>query len=224
MHLPFSGNWPITQLFGANPQDYAKFGMNGHNGTDYGLPAGTPVLAAESGRVSLLNDPPGFGTYVEIVGAHKTVYAHLKSWAVSNGTIVNEGQVIGYSNNTGNSSGPHLHLGVKPLNPDRNNGYLGAIDPQPLLSQEGGNVPSSKDMVDETAVRLGYNLALDRDASPEEVKLWVGKVTQEKFDRELLASPEHNAKLEPWRKKFIAPGVADKKIADLRSALQEVLK
>lgn len=134
MRLPFSGSYPLTQAFGENYEYYhSNFGMNGHNGQDYGLPIGTPVLAAESGRVSLLNDPPGFGVYIQIRGAHTTLYAHLKSYAVSNGQVVDEGQLIAYSGNTGNSSGPHLHFGVKPLNPNNTNGYFGAIDPAPLL-------------------------------------------------------------------------------------------
>jgi murein DD-endopeptidase MepM/ murein hydrolase activator NlpD len=62
MRLPFNGNFPITQPFGVNPAAYAKFGMKGHNGIDYGLPSGTPVVAAISGTARVLSDPYGFGT------------------------------------------------------------------------------------------------------------------------------------------------------------------
>jgi Peptidase family M23 len=135
MRLPFHSSYPITQPFGVNPADYAKFGMAGHNGIDYGLPSGTPVLAATNGLAYVLYEAGGFGNYIQIVGPqYKTIYAHLQKALVANGALVSEGQVIGLSDNTGNSSGPHLHFGVKPIPQDNNNGYFGAIDPQPLIT------------------------------------------------------------------------------------------
>jgi hypothetical protein len=137
MRKPFNGDYTITQPFGVNPADYARFGMNGHNGIDYGLPSGTLVIAAISGTAQVLSDPPGFGNYVTVTnGQYKTIYAHLDHATVTNGQQVTEGQQIGVSNNTGNSSGPHLHFGVKPVNGlNNNNGFFGAIDPQPILNQ-----------------------------------------------------------------------------------------
>jgi hypothetical protein len=136
MRLPFNSSYPITQPFGVNPADYAKFGMAGHNGIDYGLPSGTPVVAATNGVAYVLYEAGRFGNYIQIVGPqYKTIYAHLQKALITNGALVNEGQVIGLSDNTGNSSGPHLHFGVKPIPQDNNNGYFGAIDPQPILNQ-----------------------------------------------------------------------------------------
>lgn len=136
MRYPFNGNYRLTQGFGENPAAYAKFGMKGHNGLDYGLPTGTPVLAAEDGKVvTVASDPPGFGNYVRIQGNYVTLYAHLDHATVPVGTRVTAGQQIGVSDNTGNSSGPHLHFGIKPLTADNNNGYFGAIDPMPILKQ-----------------------------------------------------------------------------------------
>jgi murein DD-endopeptidase len=91
MRLPFNGNYPITQVFGVNPQDYAQFNMKGHNGIDYGLPSGTQVVAAEDGRVSCLEDPGGFGHYIEVLGPHKTIYAHLSAFKSVTGQIVKAG-------------------------------------------------------------------------------------------------------------------------------------
>jgi hypothetical protein len=118
--------------------------MIGHNGIDYGLPTGTPVVAATAGVAYVLSDPPGFGNYVQITGKdYKTIYAHLQKATVSNGAPVQEGQQIGVSNNTGNSSGPHLHFGVKPIvGLNNNNGFFGAIDPQPLLNQGTTTMPA----------------------------------------------------------------------------------
>lgn len=193
MILPFSGSYPVTQRFGENPAAYAQFGMKGHNGIDYGLTTGTPVLAATDGVAQVLSDPPGFGTYVEITGAqYKTVYAHLKSASVTSGQSVRAGQQIGLSNNTGNSSGPHLHFGAKPINPDKTNGYFGAIDPAPLFNQGATTMPSSQDKTDDLAVRLAYNLAFLRQPSEAEIRARSGKQTQEQLDRELLESGERD--------------------------------
>ena len=136
MRIPFNGNYGISQKFN-DPccrASYAQFGMKGHNGIDYALPSGTQVVAAESGTARNLSDPGGFGNYVEITGAHKTIYAHLKSFSVGNGAKVSEGQVVGISGATGNVTGAHLHFGVKPIPADNNNGFLGAIDPQPIIN------------------------------------------------------------------------------------------
>ena len=65
----------------------------------------------------------GYGNYIAIEhpDGKVTIYGHLSSVAVGVGQTVVQGQVIGYSGSTGNSSGPHLHfevrLGSTPVNP-----------------------------------------------------------------------------------------------------------
>jgi murein DD-endopeptidase MepM/ murein hydrolase activator NlpD len=88
--------------------------------TDFGVPTGTPVRAATSGQVVTsadLHGSPGnygyrsYGRYIVIAnGADKTLYAHLSSRNIAAGSSVRAGQVIGYSGNTGNSFGSHLHF------------------------------------------------------------------------------------------------------------------
>src|SRR5207342_336660 len=73
---------------------------------------------------------------------------------------------------------------------DNNNGYFGAIDPQPILNA-GGDMPSSQDKTDDLAVRLAYNLAFLRQPSEDEIRARSGKQTQAELDRELLESAEH---------------------------------
>src|SRR5262245_49887407 len=98
MRYPFNGSFAITQKFGANPADYARFGMKGHNGIDFTLPSGTPVVAATAGKVYFMSDPDGFGVWAEVWGSqYRTIYAHLLRRAVDNGATVAEGQVIAYS-------------------------------------------------------------------------------------------------------------------------------
>lgn len=127
----FEGEGVLTQGFGENPALYAKFGLKGHNGIDYGIPTGRKLYSCIEGRVIEAQlDATGYGNYVKIErGDCGVIYGHMKSFAVKVGEFVKAGQVIGLSNNTGNSTGPHLHFGVFPVPRDRNNGYAGYIDP-----------------------------------------------------------------------------------------------
>ena len=105
---PFDGNYPITQKYGEKYTNEA-----GHNGIDYALPIGTPVLAAADGIVySAGINSTGYGTCVMLKHTWNagTVYAHLRNWNVVAGQSVKSGDIIGYSGNSGNSTGPHLHF------------------------------------------------------------------------------------------------------------------
>ena len=94
-----------------------------HQGVDFGAPSGSPIIAAAAGRISFAGYHGGHGNYVRI--AHNkelaTGYAHLSRFAVRNGQMVSQGQVIGYVGSTGLSTGPHLHYEVwlkdRPVNP-----------------------------------------------------------------------------------------------------------
>ena len=146
--LPVNG--PITELFGENPQIYKKWGFPGHNGIDYGIPNGTPVKAAAAGVVSSISfEDGGYGNYVKLSHmdgnkAFFTYYAHLASAAVTAGQKVKVGTVIGYSNNTGASTGPHLHFGLKI--DGENPPYKGYVDPMPYITtEESAEQPGTTD-------------------------------------------------------------------------------
>lgn len=90
--------------------------MRFHAGEDIGAPSGTPILAADSGMATVIPDNGnGYGNYIMINhgGGRVTLYAHMSSFAISNGATVSQGQVIGYVGSTGNSTGPHLHFEVR---------------------------------------------------------------------------------------------------------------
>lgn len=132
----FIGSYPITQFFGANPASYAKFGLKGHNGVDWGLLNGTQIVSGADGTVMETgNDTNGYGIYLKVLHAGcLTIYAHLKELKVKRGDRVVSGQLIGISDNTGNSTGPHLHFGIAPCDASGNkteysNGFAGYIDP-----------------------------------------------------------------------------------------------
>ncbi len=110
----------LTQDYGAT--SFAKYGYRGkwHNGLDFGAPIGTPVFAAEKGKVIGVADQDKYcyrGAYGKfIVIEHEnnltTLYAHLSLQIVKQGDIVQRGQVIGYVGRTGYATGPHLHFTV----------------------------------------------------------------------------------------------------------------
>ena len=89
--------------------------MTMHHGIDYGAPVGTPVYAVAAGRVSEIKETPLGGKQVTITHADKTqtFYLHLSSYSVRPGTMVSARQRIASVGNTGRSTGPHLHLGIK---------------------------------------------------------------------------------------------------------------
>ena len=86
-----------------------------HEGIDISVPEGTPIRAAASGTVILAAYSGGYGNYtcVDHGGGLSTCYGHQSSFAVSAGQSVSQGAVIGYSGNTGSSTGPHLHFEVR---------------------------------------------------------------------------------------------------------------
>ena len=138
LRKPFDGNYPVTQVFGVNRDTYLRFGLQGHNGVDYGLPSGTAVLSAVTGTVVVpAEDPGGYGKYVLVLDNTQrlnTIYAHLSEITAGNGQKVNAGHQIGRSGNTGFSTDPHLHFGVKSLDlipgaTSLDNGFRGYEDP-----------------------------------------------------------------------------------------------
>ena len=117
---PVSGR--ITSNFGWRTHPIKKTRLF-HNGLDIAVPNGTAVKAAASGEVVHSGWMNGFGYTVIIDHGRgvETLYAHNSRVTVSRGTMVNKGQQVALSGNTGLSTGPHLHFGVlrneEPLNP-----------------------------------------------------------------------------------------------------------
>ena len=94
-----------------------------HAGVDLAVPTGTPIRAAHSGRVSIAGPYSGYGRAVGIENGHglATVYGHTSRVIVHRGQWVRPGQVVAFSGNTGDSTGPHLHFEMRrhgvPFNP-----------------------------------------------------------------------------------------------------------
>lgn len=110
---PCNGIRWITSMFGGR-QSPGGIGSTNHKGVDIGTPMGTPVLAAKSGTVTWASWNGGYGNCIIIShgNGNSTLYGHLSDYNVTTDQQVKQGQVIGYSGNTGNSTGPHLHFGI----------------------------------------------------------------------------------------------------------------
>ncbi|GIV97554.1 MAG: hypothetical protein KatS3mg057_2211 [Herpetosiphonaceae bacterium] len=95
---------------------------------------GTPAYAMKSGTVSYVGGGCGYGILISADDGASYKYCHLNSRSVASGARVSTGQLIGYTGNTGNSTGPHLHLEVN---------YNGLRCPQNMLLAiyDGTSVP-----------------------------------------------------------------------------------
>ena len=132
----------ITQGFGEDPSYYARYGLLGHNGLDLrtkfeDTPLGRREVRAVWPGVVLqaLRGHRVMGNYVRLSheGGRETVYLHLSKLLVKKGEKVEAGKILGFSGNTGESQGAHLHFGYRPPAYDKEDGYLGYIDPKFLL-------------------------------------------------------------------------------------------
>jgi|GEM_PF-6930094 len=96
-------------------RDFARHVREGsvNPGVDYAVRTGTPVVAPTAGVVKVDDDNPGGAAGVSIVLYHNdggsSDFLHLSRNIVRNGQRVKQGQTIGYTGNTGASTGPHLH-------------------------------------------------------------------------------------------------------------------
>jgi murein DD-endopeptidase MepM/ murein hydrolase activator NlpD len=152
--LPFNGSYPVSAYYDLDPAVGKTKGYNngktydGHTGTDYALPNGTPVLAMDDGKVVKVENnfqykywdvdqqkfiyventwdlakqgdtnarkQPGNHIIIEHPDGTKTSYLHFEKGSIpfKEGDQVKRGDVIGSSDNTGASTGPHLDIKVR---------------------------------------------------------------------------------------------------------------
>lgn len=114
--------WPLpgysagTRTFGTQFHPIDKVWKT-HSGQDIGAPMNTTIIAADSGTVSIAANGwnGGYGNYVIINhgNGRATLYAHMNSIAVTAGSKITQGDVVGYVGTTGKSTGPHLHFEVR---------------------------------------------------------------------------------------------------------------
>ena len=145
----------VNYAFGRVTDLYTAQGMKGHNGVDLRAYRGQPVYASHDGVCyPEVDNGGGNGVVIRTLVSYeyegkdvyfKTIYWHLlqDNAVVQTKQEVKAGDLIGYADNTGMSTGDHLHFGLKPqaqnetnftwYNTEQTNGYFGAIDPMPYF-------------------------------------------------------------------------------------------
>lgn len=106
---PVAKRFRITQHWGRRNERYS---LGYHTGTDFAAPIGTRVRAPRTGRVIEASYSLDYGNYVimkDWMGRKAYLVAHLSKRSVRVGQKVVRGQTLGYTGNSGNSSGPHVH-------------------------------------------------------------------------------------------------------------------
>jgi murein DD-endopeptidase MepM/ murein hydrolase activator NlpD len=122
-------SYRLTAEFG----DYGLW-ANYHTGLDFAAPNGTPLYAIANGVVTSAGYDGAYGnkTVVTLDDGTELWFCHQTSFAVNEGDVVRAGQLLGYVGSTGNVTGPHLHLEVRPGGGD-------PVDPYEALRVHGRN-------------------------------------------------------------------------------------
>ncbi|THD38213.1 MAG: M23 family metallopeptidase [Sphingomonas sp.] len=109
--LPVNGR--VSSSFGMRMHPILGY-YRMHKGIDIACPYGSPVYAVVAGTVNWAGYKGGYGNFIGIQGGGGvgTGYGHLSRVAVRNGEHVSRGELVGYSGNSGLSTGPHLHFEV----------------------------------------------------------------------------------------------------------------
>lgn len=148
LHDLFIGDYKITQNFGVNYEaykwikDYKGNPIKGHNGVDFGTPNHTPLLNpfpkdSEVVVSKVGYDEKGYGWFLRIWDKTQrcvALYAHCEKILVKEGDRLAFQQLVAYSDNTGWSTGPHLHFGFYEVDDqgnklNRDNGFDGYLNP-----------------------------------------------------------------------------------------------
>lgn len=137
LRMPFDNDYEMTDGFGAvNPKDH--MGLSDHDGTDFATPMGTPIFAVDDGEIVPYREVNQYGITQAVQHSWGTTfYGHLQSTPSAEiGQKVRKGQQIGRSGNTGLSTGPHLHFGMK-----WNNDF---VDGLPYIRNKASSVSDQK--------------------------------------------------------------------------------
>lgn len=105
-----------TFIYPVSSRNFTQFFWAGHPGIDVALGEGSSVVASDTGTVTFAGwNIYGFGNLIVVNhgNGYETFYAHLNGINVVPGQIVYQGNVIGSTGNTGNSSGPHIHFEIR---------------------------------------------------------------------------------------------------------------
>jgi len=132
-----NADFKVISCDGTNPPPGFKslYGPAGHLGLDLAIFHGQEVYNAQKGIISFIDTQPKSGLDVRVNSVidgveYKCIYEHLLGYQAKVGDIIETGQLIGWANNTGYSSGDHLHFQIEKEINDK----FTPVDPLPLMS------------------------------------------------------------------------------------------
>ena len=147
-------NIATSQQFADTKLDYTQFGMDGHNGIDWCFRPGTPIVAPCKIWITYTDDTDtGYGYNVWGTSQKKyidgkdyyleMVFGHFQEIVAKPYRWYETGELLGYGDSTGFSTGHHLHFGIRPIVMEGltgmhafSNGYRNYIDPEPFLDTQ----------------------------------------------------------------------------------------
>ena len=192
-------NFPITLGFGEVYGDDIQgpnwnYSGRRHNGVDFACPVGTAIRASAPGKVVFCGmDTTGYGNLIKIRHSDgtETRYAHLSKFLTTlNESVLDAGQVIALSGDSGNVTGAHLHWEYRTADKK-------AVDPMEFVTNEPGNVIKTEESTISTGKRAVIVVALANIRDEPAGKL-VGQI-KSGLSVEVLSDAETVKNLR-WRK------------------------
>ncbi len=178
----------ISQGFGDNSgplqEFYKSIGLKGHNGLDIVIYSGDPIIASHDGIVTVDTIDRYGAIWIEVFDGkekYKTVYGHNLRNVFNVGDVVKRGDIIALGNNTGYSTGSHLHYTFKLTDNkgqtiNKDNDYKGAIDPTPYLIDVDTNMTLTK-----KEVKILYTLwgKIGEEGAEDALDFWEGRTLEQ---------------------------------------------
>jgi murein DD-endopeptidase len=160
---PMSGQYRVSSAFNPARKHPISGQVRPHNGIDFAMPTGTPIVSTGDGVVTRVVNHPYAGKYVEIQhgSQYLTRYLHLHRILVKRGQTVQRGERIALSGNTGYSTGPHLHFELhvrgRPVNPLKANIPMAASVPKDKRADFGTRVAEIVAVMENGSQRIASN-------------------------------------------------------------------
>lgn len=123
-----AGGYHLTGRFG----DVSGLWRTIHTGLDFACPTGTPIHAIANGTITFVGWDGSYGnkTVETLADGTEIWYAHQSAFGTQVGATVRQGETIGFVGSTGNTTGPHVHIEVRPGGGD-------PVDPDPAFKEHG---------------------------------------------------------------------------------------
>ena len=170
MRTPVDGA-RISSRFGARRHPILGY-TRMHQGIDFAVSSGTPIMAAGNGTVTLAGRSGGYGNLLIIRHANgfSTAYAHLSKYAngVRKGARVRQGQIVAYSGATGLATGPHLHYEVRENGKQVNPATIKVASGRKLEGQELELFMAERDRIEQLVASIPMQTRVASVSAPRQ--------------------------------------------------------